>query len=50
MQSENVAGIPFLISSATFCRFWKEVRTSYSPCRPGRMPLAAFCIIFTYWT
>ncbi len=50
MQRENVAGIPFLISFVTFWRFWNEVRTSYSPCFPGRKPLAAFSIIFTYWT
>ena len=50
MQSENVAGIPFTISWATSCRVSKERRMSYSLCCPGIRPLAAFCIIFAYWT
>ncbi len=50
MQRENVAGMPFLISLATFWRFWNELRMSYWPCLPGRKPLAAFSIIFTYCT
>ena len=50
MQSENVAGMPFLISATTFWRVSNERRMSYSLCGPGRRPLPAFSIIRTYCT
>ena len=50
IASENVAGRPRLIWSITFVWLLNDLRTSYSPCRPGKMPFAAFSIIFTYCT